>query len=895
MRLSKSIDELYDEVKGYDLVMCNDAPLALALNNRLDQPRVGVFASTPRELAGDISLDVMGDGLKSDIELIKTVSSETGYRMRYVHGEIENIKKIRRYTSNVKKHLSRRARNIFDSYIRLPSLDVVMDSFDGSESNLFKGKKIAVINGELYDDLDKHFNPKFGTYDEISAFKRGKYEIPEIRELGNDRQIAENAVSLITEDNAADVAIVMDVKSPIADAVRSALYRKRLPFINSLNMRDLSHIRDFLEFLNLSLSFSIIRVKQVRELVSAYGGWIQSRYDEYLVAQYLVISSDSDRTKKILETMRDIESMKFIDVCETVVEEGPGRNQVKILLKELNITDSIVNRKDTDDTVYAVNNIGSLKHSEQIPAYEKEGVLLVDCQNSVYIDRPVVIYLGLGPEWEKDLSELNSIDYKLKDEENDKNLEKFQILLQQGTSRVYICNSAKKGRTSKPCTMFNQCSDEDTTIESFGDVCQEIIIGPWKSTIATDAIERGTAAIDPIEYVPKPFSKSSYDNFVSCPREFMYSLLLGSPDKSHTVLGSYVHEYAEFKICYPEKAKENNLDYYVDIIADKCMGLYPPETRSMIRCNIRTSINNIDKLVEEMNLSKGVVNDKPKKEPNTFFTLSGVTNGSSSTEIKILSGKSHMEGTLDYIMGNWIIDFKTGNPKVANEVLGDMNTNKKKKYNFEFQAMFYLSLIDEISSVNEKTFSLFFTIGNQSKDLKNIPYSIKNNLVNVHLIDSKYDYFENEFMDNLVETKTYSSSLCVCRKRLIDAVKSVGLEDPDKLVSDTSLKDMIKSGMKYKKEREAVDWALTKISETFPNNEYFVPKIGRELKKNTLYVTRKALDDFRKKVWDDYLLSKIYYSSKFPATPLIDCRKCNFYDICTANPVEGGEEDVESE
>ena len=55
MYLAKSIDELYEEVKDYDLVICNDAPLALALNNRLDRPRVGAFAITPRQLAGDLS------------------------------------------------------------------------------------------------------------------------------------------------------------------------------------------------------------------------------------------------------------------------------------------------------------------------------------------------------------------------------------------------------------------------------------------------------------------------------------------------------------------------------------------------------------------------------------------------------------------------------------------------------------------------------------------------------------------------------------------------------------------------------------------------------------------------------------------------------------------------
>ena len=99
MRLAKSIDELYEEVKDYDIVLCNDAPLSLALNNRLDQTRIGIFAITPRQLAGDMAIDILGQGLMDDIEVVKKVSESTGYRLRYVHGEIENINTIMRYTS----------------------------------------------------------------------------------------------------------------------------------------------------------------------------------------------------------------------------------------------------------------------------------------------------------------------------------------------------------------------------------------------------------------------------------------------------------------------------------------------------------------------------------------------------------------------------------------------------------------------------------------------------------------------------------------------------------------------------------------------------------------------------------------------------------------------------
>jgi len=48
---AKSIDSLYEECKDFDLVLVPDAPMASALNRRLDQPHFGPFAITPRRLA----------------------------------------------------------------------------------------------------------------------------------------------------------------------------------------------------------------------------------------------------------------------------------------------------------------------------------------------------------------------------------------------------------------------------------------------------------------------------------------------------------------------------------------------------------------------------------------------------------------------------------------------------------------------------------------------------------------------------------------------------------------------------------------------------------------------------------------------------------------------------
>ena len=147
-----------------------------------------------------------------------------------------------------------------------------MSSFDntGDLPEILRDKRTAVIGIDLFDDLDKHFVPL--DCDLIEIFHDdGAYDIPEIREVGNDRQLAENAVDLIDRGCASDYAIVLKASSPIADAVRAALYRRGIPFVNSLSVRDLAQIRDYIGFLGYCMEYETVRVGQVKELFADGG------------------------------------------------------------------------------------------------------------------------------------------------------------------------------------------------------------------------------------------------------------------------------------------------------------------------------------------------------------------------------------------------------------------------------------------------------------------------------------------------------------------------------------------------------------------------------------------------------------------------------------------------
>ena len=896
MYLAKSIDELYEEVKKYDLVMCNDAPLASALNNRVDEPRVGVFAITPRQLAGDLAIDTLKKLTVSDIHIVRTLAKRYNYPLRYVHGEIENFKTIRRYTREVRNFLKgNKSKMLYEDYVICPTIERAMEEFNGSENEFFKGKKIAVIGGELYDELDKNLNPAPGTFEPIELFKndwdRDAYKIEHIRVLYNDHQIAENAVDMIDENNACDVAIVMDVGGKIADAVRSELYRRGLPFINEMSIRDLSNIRDYIEFLNKSLNFKTLRVSQVRELLQTYGGSIHPKYDEYLVENFSELNVD-EKTTTLLEKMRDIRTMTYGDVCSYI--PAKDRAQVTLLLEQLELKKEKVDDQKTADMIYSINNF-ELKHNEQIPNTEKEGVLLVDCKNSAYIDRPIVIYLGMGQEWERDLSDLNLIDHKLKGDIIDRNLIKFQILLQQGTSRIYICNSVKNGKDAKPCSYFEIVNglrdkkyDEDEIDEkkvvyrNFSDMVEDCIYGPWYD-YKTKTVEKvGVAKIldDKDDF---QFSQSTFNKFITCPKGFMYARLIKAPDNSNIAMGSYLHQYAEFRSCFPELADEYGHEYFVKEINGKCIPLFSPELRKVRESKLRSAVGELDDLVEALQLDEGInIIDKESSHENMFFHLAGMEGkGSDTNEVVLMDRDRHMNGTLDVIKDDMVLDFKTGGAKDPSNVRDNMLLDTKSDYGKDFQCLFYLSLMMN-EGIDKPSFSFFSTSANEINDTLGYRRNLNSAIVTVKVVEDKRECIREALryrVDECLQTKNGNRFVPFIDNYdgFIDHVFEKGLleEYPD--ISEEKLNKVLTfMGLDiYGYNRDNV-MTLLKTMNEIVRKKYWVAE-------NNIFITKAEMEEFRELVQRSYRSVKEMNDKEFPVDPKMDCKHCGYRDMCIKN------------
>jgi len=89
---------------------------------------------------------------------------------------------------------------------------------------------------------------------------------------------------------------------------------------------------------------------------------------------------------------------------------------------------------------------------------ENEGVLLADAKSAAHVDRAVVFYLGLDEGWTHSSPRRPWVD---RDQEFERNIRQFQLLLQNGVDQYYLVQDTAGGTPVTPCLYFEELFDEE--------------------------------------------------------------------------------------------------------------------------------------------------------------------------------------------------------------------------------------------------------------------------------------------------------------------------------------------------------------------------------------------------------------------------------------------------
>lgn len=898
MRRLKTIDELYEEVKGYGLVLTNDVALETALNARIQDARIGELAITPRHLTAKIAAILLKEPVISDLRLMSEVSEETGFSLRRVYSEIMNFREIRAHSMNVKPFLGTlTSRIIYDKYAEKPTLEKAMDMLDPEDGRIaeyLEGKggnnTVAVIAPELFQDLDKHCVPLEA--DVIDVFHDdGSYDIPEMRMVGNDRELAENAVSLI-ENDPADYAIVVSAQDSIADSVRSALYRRGLPFVNGMKVSDVPHVRDFIGFVSLALGYRTLRIRQVREMFLNYGGSLPDKTDYYLLSK---IEIDPKYQKSAM--LRDL----MMRICEGSVTYREAKDalcntvtkpQVSLFLEELGMLDRFVDAETVSEIRFAVENVSELTLNVQKPESERRGVLIADCKNSVFIDRPVVIYIGMEQEWNIPVVGKRYMDAEY---ESELNAQRLEALLQQGQRRLYCINRTKNGKEPRPCSSFDIISGD--SCDHFSDVCGRIASGPWTRPPSpyesrSEDLEHGSLdasdleGVDPERLGHGSFSKTSFDCFAACPRRFMFHVLIPSSEKTYTQFGNLIHSFAELYAVHPEAVREKGLDALVDLAAERYAGLSSPALEGLDRDRIRSAMVSIAAYIDVLGIRAPADTHVPQEYDNPFMDALGIDTTSSWCERSERMDENHIHGIFDLMAGSIVTDYKTGKASSGSSIRTAMSMDPIAQVP-EFQPLIYLAMARRDHG-QDVEFDLFFAMENDIAALEP-GFDIGRSVRRIRLIGG--GALESlASADSMGIVPKLSSRLAPHTEGIVRAIIESGIEDPAQWRSDPGLVDAVLkvcglSGAESNRKDAAS--AIGKIAEAVSGG-----MIAGAGDPRTVLVPTRTLDAFLDYVDRAFEEKEECLRSGFPANPApaIDCERCEYFDVCTRAMIRISEE-----
>ncbi|MFC5367237.1 PD-(D/E)XK nuclease family protein [Salinirubrum litoreum] len=663
---AKPIDALYEEVAEYDLVVVPDAPLASALNRRIDRPHLGSFAITPRRLAAG-----RREEAEDRIAFLELVE-QTDLDWKRAAYAIGNILQCWEHQGRLDAILE------YDEYVDEATRQAVQHIADLettsrrlTEYRIDDGQDVAVVGADQLTQLERSILPEhYETYD---TFGEQEFEQPPFHIFDSSTAIVETVVDAATEETAGDVAVVLDQGSEFSALIESAFEAEDIPFYGGPGFIDQPDHRTFVQLLRAAHGGTDTRVGEIRPLLAR-----------------LDVSLDVEHDEKRLYELDDRDLNWLVDFCERIDSrtfaealdrfEDRADCQLETFREEL----ETLGIAGTRATERAVDRLMFYLQSYEVPVdRENEGVLLADAKSAAYVDRPVVFYLGLDEDWTHSAPRRPWVD---QDAQYTRNIHQFQLLLQSGTTQYYLVQDAKGGSPVTPCLYFEELLDEE--FERFSDLDSETHTRRFDRS--GDGF--GKESVDATVTEVSTISQSSLGSYVNSPRDHFFGRLVDGPDKDYFKEGNLFHDFAEFYIHHPEFVDEDVIDDTVEYILDATRPFVRSVDEATRRTKYRAGLETITTFFDANRPVDGeFLTSTSQWGQNIFAERFDKPVDSPITERWFENEDLGLKGKIDLIHSpSRLVDHKSGSRKSASRVVKHSALDPPSDTP-NFQALLYLT------------------------------------------------------------------------------------------------------------------------------------------------------------------------------------------------------------
>lgn len=565
-----TIDELYNRVAGADIALSAEAPLTLALDRRVDRPRIGRLSATPRSHAS--SELVTNDLRQLFIELVETTDLPWKQAARALEvcldcwnrtGSLEEILDYPEFDTHAVRTTVECLRETPSSYQELSR-----ESVDPSDD-------ISVIDPESLTELDRSLVPDSDSFETVSPFGTGTWTLPELNLYPSATAIVDDIIDVLDANSAEQVGIVLDQSTIYSPLVESALAANGIPYQGGPRFIDDDYVRLFVRLLQAGFSGRGTTVGELRPLLAAAGLEISRDHDNKRLEHV-----DAAWTAEFEALRETIRNGTFADALQAITDiaepaEHTELSTLETELEELGLLTADITPDYIDQLTYYLQTF-------EVPIErDRDGVLLTDAASTAYVDRPLVFYLGLGEGWAQ-----TPPDYPWVDSEAfiEHDMRRFKLLVQNGRQQYFLVQDSMAGETVSPCMYLRELLDE--SFEQFSDLPHIERRRPTVASRDEAFVAAAAADHDPIETV----SQSTLNRLVNCPREHYFHRLVDSPESLPMARGTVLHEAAELYVNHPDFVAENH-DTVVEAMCDQLQAYLSDIRRDVLRTRLHVGLD----------------------------------------------------------------------------------------------------------------------------------------------------------------------------------------------------------------------------------------------------------------------------------------------------------------
>ncbi len=723
----KSIDQLYQEVKDFDLVLTLEPVLAEALVARLEKPVLGHFATTPRRL---IYSEEGGEQFRQEV-FLKLVE-EHGMSWRQASYILQNVLDCWQNTGSLEK---------IKKYERFDGeeFETVFNVLEETE-NPFKAMEdheigtetdVAVIGLKDFNELDRKVLPE--DYEEVELFTDEERELPEFKLFESSNQLIQSLKENVERVGPENTGIVVDPESPYQSLIESVFEAEETPFIDKTDLSEDNDLRTLINLVRIGLSRKNVRVKDVKPILEEMD-YTVSKAEENM---YINDTEGLEQFKEFLNVLQYLEFGEAVERYYSLTEKR--LENVENLLNELNLLEETVSVEKVNDLEYFLDSF-ELTESET-----SEGVVIADPTNVSVIDRPVVFFIGMSSSWTRQVEQKPWLD---REREEQKNLRGFTSLIQSGTQQIYMVQEMEMNQYITPCYHFNQALNTD--FSNFADL-PHTRYAP-ETEPGGDGFEKKSTVIDTRKVTT--LSQSRLSSLALSPRLYYFEKLVSDAEDENIEKGNIFHDYAEFHINHPEFVESLEIQEILEVMIKHVKPYVEELELEKLETELKIGLQNIQEFLDSYEVEDRTYEQYEKHDGgNRFAEHYDKPVRSNITEMSFKDKELGAKGKVDLIMNKkHLVDYKSGRKYDAKNIVEGSNVELYEDVDWpDFQAIMYLTYLRK-HVPGEKLRFTFLNFLHNMEDRINGKGSLNDNKVTV-------TYYPESFEEKITDLEMYEHLL----------------------------------------------------------------------------------------------------------------------------------------